>query len=196
MNNEYGFIYGEDIVRNLLQQYDLEEVLRLYRSGLIDFDLRNRFNFCMGELLRREARTDIKVADFIKENYQQRKLFCTHNHPTTFLFEEVCRQIVKHVDLSFDLLQIEVDNDNQAKLSQTNTPISPSDVEIHGYQFAPHDNWFSQGKELIVTIHQSVLSSRSIEERCCKIGRVIFMLAFKTAIFKNSCSKNSYGRNR
>ena len=73
-NNEYGFIYGEEIIKRLLQEHSLEDVLDLYRKGLIDFKLKSRFNFCMSELSRRESYTDIKVTDFIRANYQSRKL--------------------------------------------------------------------------------------------------------------------------
>ena len=52
---------------------------------------------------------------------------------------------------------IQIDNENQASLSQTNTPISPLDVEVHGYLFESNHNWFSDGKALISTISQSVL---------------------------------------
>ena len=38
---------------------------------------------------------DVRVANFIRENYQKKRLFHTMNHPTLALFEEEARQILK-----------------------------------------------------------------------------------------------------
>ncbi|MEZ4551432.1 MAG: hypothetical protein R2874_13420 [Desulfobacterales bacterium] len=45
-----------------------------------------------------------------------------------------------------------MENDNIGRLPEPNTPISPYDVEVHGYAFDFHENWFEKGKQLIELI--------------------------------------------
>ena len=80
------------------------------------------------------------------------KLFLTHNHPATKLLLEVCSQIKKASGLPLSLSWIDMENDNIGRLPEPNTPISPYDVEVHGYAFDFHENWFEKGKQLIELI--------------------------------------------
>lgn len=158
----YGKIYGDNIIINLLEKYDFDTVLKLYQNHQIDFDLNNRFEKCLSELRNREKGTHLKLADFIKTNYQKHKLFLTCNHPTTIVFIEACRQISKIADLPIDFEAFDFKNDNIANLVITKTPVSPYDIKCHGYQFDSDDNWFETGKELISMIAK--YQSRQDEE--------------------------------
>ena len=148
----YGKIYGENIIINLLEKHDLDTVLKLYENHQIDFDLHNRFEKCIAELARRESNTDIKLTEFITDNYQQHKLFLTCNHPTTVVFSEMCKQISQLVDLPLNLQIFDYGDENIADLVITKTPISPYDIECHGYQFDSNNNWSEIGEELISKI--------------------------------------------
>ena len=151
-DHDYGLIYGEEIIFDLLKKQDLSSILKNYEQGRIDFRLEKRFQQCISGLREREGSTDIKLADFILENYKSEKLFVTHNHPATKLLLEVCSQIKKASGLPLSLSWIDMENDNIGRLPEPNTPISPYDVEVHGYAFDFHENWFEKGKQLIELI--------------------------------------------
>ena len=151
-DHDYGLIYGEEIIFDLLEKQDLSSILKNYEQGRIDFRLEKRFQHCINGLRGRESSTDIKLSDFIFDKYKSEKLFLSHNHPATQLLQEVCRQIKEISGLPLSLDWIDVKNENIGRLPETNTPISPYDVEVHGYAFDFHENWFEKGKQLIELI--------------------------------------------
>jgi tetratricopeptide (TPR) repeat protein len=187
----YGKIYGEDIIIDLLQKYDVKTILELYENRKIDFDLKNRFDRCLTELASRENTTDIKLANFISANYQQHKLFLTSNHPTTIVFVEICQQIQRLTQLPIDFNLFDLNNDNIANLVITKTPISPYDIKTHGYQFNYEDNWLDIGRDLITKIanyysnHQSSLESSSIDRPLSKEFRIKIKQARQSFETKN-----------
>jgi tetratricopeptide (TPR) repeat protein len=187
----YGKIYGENIIFDLLSKYDRNYVLELYRNHRIDFDLKNRFEKCLSELARREETTDIKLSDFLRENYRKEKLFLTSNHPTTIVFIEVCRQIKNLTGLPIDLNIFDLNNDNIANLVITKTPITPYDISTHQYQFDCDKNWLEIGTELITKIANYYYNSqgdrlfRSDEGSMTKDFRVKINQARKSFETKN-----------
>jgi tetratricopeptide (TPR) repeat protein len=187
----YGKIYGEDIIIDLLQKYDVNTILELYQDGQINFDLKNRFDKCLTELAKRESTTDIKLAGFIDTNYRQHKLFLTSNHPTTIVFIEICRQIKELTNLPIDLNLFDLNNDNIANLVITKTPISPYDIKTHGYQFNYEENWLDIGRDLITKIanyysnHQSSREISSIDRPLPKEFRIKIRQARQSFETKN-----------
>lgn len=53
------------------------------------------FEEYMGKIKEREKAWDIKIYDFILENYQKTKLFYDEGHPTNVIFEKICMDILK-----------------------------------------------------------------------------------------------------
>ena len=56
------------------------------------------------DICQREKYCDVKILDFIKENYNKRVLFHSPNHPTHFLMAEVARRVLRFMginDVSF-----------------------------------------------------------------------------------------------
>ena len=151
-DHDYGLIYGEEIIFDLLKEQDIKSIIKDFQEGKIDFNLEKRFQHCIRGLRGRESLTDIKLSNFILNKYKSEKLFLSHNHPATQLLQEVCRQIKEISGLPLSLDWIDVKNENIGRLPETNTPISPYDVEVHGYAFGFHENWFEKGKQLIELI--------------------------------------------
>ncbi|PVZ70242.1 WcbI family polysaccharide biosynthesis putative acetyltransferase [Pelagibaculum spongiae] len=56
----------------------------------------------ISELKNRELRVDVKVVDYIIENYATERLFHTFNHPTSLLLIEYSSRILKHLGLSVE----------------------------------------------------------------------------------------------
>ncbi|WP_345993136.1 WcbI family polysaccharide biosynthesis putative acetyltransferase [Sulfurimonas sp. HSL-1716] len=146
--NSYGKIYGEEAIISLIQkQHTKNEILEKYMSGHIDFDLQNRFQESIDILVQKEYETDIKISDFIEQNYKKEKLFITHNHPTNIVFYEIIKKIFTILEIPFD--QSKIKNCRVNDLFETNCPITPYDIESHGYQFVHHNNWLEKGIKLI-----------------------------------------------
>lgn len=153
LNNKhsYGFIFGEEVIIDLLKSgKSKEEIIQDYREGEINFNLIKRFNKCLIEMKKRELSTNIKLAEFIEDNYQKEKLFITHNHPSNIIFYEIIRQIMTLVSLPID--QCEIQKSTIPDLRETNCPITPHDINIHGYEFNADKDWFIKGASLIELI--------------------------------------------
>jgi hypothetical protein len=151
-DHDYGLIYGEEVIFDLLKKQDIKSIINEYEKENIDFNLEKRFQHCINGLRGRESSTDIKLSDFILDKYKSEKIFLSHNHPATQLLQEVCMQIKEISGLPLSLDWIDAKNENIGKFPEINTPISPYDKKIHGYTFDAHKDWFNKGKQLIEQI--------------------------------------------
>lgn len=68
-------------------------------SPLSDDEVVKEFEECILKLKKREENWDIKISDFILENYKDIKLFYDVNHPTPFLMKEICKRLGKYLGL-------------------------------------------------------------------------------------------------
>jgi hypothetical protein len=91
-------IYGT--INNKIES--LEHACYLYNNDLIDYDFDNRYNnnYYISKL--KETDCDVKIIDFIYKNIANTKLFLTADHPTSFVFNEVTKQICEHLELDYD----------------------------------------------------------------------------------------------
>ena len=76
------------------------------------------------------------------------------------LLYEICRHIRGIADIPISLEGLDLTNENIANLPQTNCPISPHDVNTHGYAFGYHSDWFTKGTELIRSIANGYASEK------------------------------------
>jgi hypothetical protein len=150
--NVYGRIFGEEIIINQIKSgKNKEEIIHEYQEGDIDFKVVSRFTESLLIMKERESVTDIKLTNYISNNYRKNKLFITHNHPTNILMIETVRQILNLMSLKMaklDLSQIKT----STSLIQTNCPISTFDVKAHGYMFEEDEDWEREGASLIELI--------------------------------------------
>ncbi len=86
----------------------LEQILDLYDKNKIDFKYQERFDNTIKILQEKEKLTDIKVCDFILDNYKKHKLFNYHtvttdtthcNHPSNYLLLHYMNQIFEIMGL-------------------------------------------------------------------------------------------------
>jgi len=89
----------------------------------------------------REAALDIKIADYILENFQSRRLFYVFNHPHNSVMFEVCERAA-------ELLQVPFSNDKLRHLdhwlSGVAFPIHPAVYRALNLNF-PQETSFSIG---------------------------------------------------
>ena len=134
------FAYGDKNVREmaLSGQFGKDEIVEIlsaddyYSKEVIDKILKSDFE----EMEKREATCDVKIADFIKENYAKRILFHSCNHPTHFLMREVSERVIRFLgieDTSFDdewLVR------KKWSLKGQDLPIYPSVAKVMGLNIA------------------------------------------------------------
>jgi ABC-type polysaccharide/polyol phosphate transport system ATPase subunit len=148
-----GVIYGEEtIIGRLEQGASVEAIFDEYVEGSLDFGLRERFEDCMAEMERREQSTAIALSGHIRRNYRRKRQFLIFNHPTTDLLVELCDQLRALTGLPIDLPALRrIDDENAAKLpgERVNSPISPHDASILGYEFGYDFDWVERGGGLI-----------------------------------------------
>jgi hypothetical protein len=147
----YGVIFGEKQVVDVLRAgATADDAVDAYVSGEIDFELRQRFDRCMTEMRRRESTTELKLADYVEQNYQKKKQYLSHNHPTTDLVVEMCDQVRRLAGLPVDMDKLRaIDDPNVVGLHPGRAPVSPYDAEVLGYEFGPDDDWEPRGTELV-----------------------------------------------
>lgn len=159
--HKYGNIFGEEIIHNLILSGKSErQIIQAYRKNEIDFNLKKRFVDSLGIMRRKEMTTNIKLTEFIENNYKNQKLFVTHNHLTGFLLQEIIRQIDLITPLP--LGQKAIESIPITDMKATCCPITPHDVRVHGYQFPPDKDWLKKGEFLVKLIYDYFFIERDI----------------------------------
>jgi len=93
-----GYYGGEAILKLKEEGKTLEEVLRLFDSKKIDFQLKERSSISLEYMQFREQACTIKsISSYIKDNIKSTRLFYTQNHPTedfiAFVAGEICNYL-------------------------------------------------------------------------------------------------------
>lgn len=142
-------IIGEDIILNLfLNNVYIDDIIAMRARGEIDFRLKEKFQKSLDIMREREKYTDIKLADFIQNNYLEVQLFLSHNHPTNILFDELIRQLS-------DILNFNIKIDSNVfipPLCETVAPITPQDKAQHGYKWNPYRFHSSHASDVIIEL--------------------------------------------
>lgn len=100
LNNCYKYL-NEDIIVNLKKQnHSIENILEMYDNDKLDFNFNIRKNNSINILKNKEKTCMIKISDFILENYKDKELFLTNNHPTYIILKEMTKQILKILNIN------------------------------------------------------------------------------------------------
>jgi hypothetical protein len=144
-------ILNQDIILKLLQKYNKEEIIKMYDNDEIDFNFTERFNENINRMLEKEKLCDIKIVDFILEQYKKIKLFDVHVHPTIIIFDEIMKQIVDILKLNIDIIY----NKNwNGKLSNEIYPYSRYSIKHFNFEWIDKEELNSDKyyKNLIINI--------------------------------------------
>lgn len=99
--------FGGEILDSLVSQgLSTQDIINLLLENNINWGYQNRFYTSIEILKGKESITDIKISDFILENYKKQLLFLIPQHPTSIVFLNVANQILKK--LNIDQLSDEV----------------------------------------------------------------------------------------
>ena len=150
-------MFGSECILPLVEEgHGLIDIVKKFVDGKIDFKWDERFEYCMSELEQREAATDVKASQFIRDNFRQHKLFLSHNHPTSLLLVYCANQILDILGLY--PLREEGWPENLAGLHAASR-YTPYDIRHFGYQFYPNPDWVSHNVVLI----ESLVRDRFVE---------------------------------
>lgn len=126
-NNAYGlFPHGDKNIDKLVsEKRNLNEIISILREDNIytQQQISDNLSYQLEALVQRQKGCDIKIVDYIEQNYTKERLFNDLYRPTNFLLKEFARRILKYLNIyndEFESLEIKQD------LSTFKTPIYPS----------------------------------------------------------------------
>ena len=143
----------------------------------------------IGNLFLRESEVDIKVAEYIKDNYKRVKLFNQFNHPTRNLIEYVCSRII----IKVSAIEPCFTRKNSGYLDGIRAPIYPSLKKGLSLSFTDIELYYGKNggeynlSQLVIAFYNlyDTLDNSYIE---CKI------LEKKKSIFDIACKRNNITR--
>ena len=132
-----NIILNKDIIINLLKIYNKEKIIDMYNKNEIDFNFEKRFIENIDRMKEKEKLCNIKIVDFILENYKKIKLFCMHHHPTKIIFDEIVKQIFNLLNIQYNLI-----NQNQWNgiLSQEEYPYSRYSINHFNFDWIKEED--------------------------------------------------------
>ena len=97
---EKSFLHGFGHVYQCIKDgVSLDEIIRMYRGGELDFSFAERWETCIKLLRQKEQVCDVKIADFMEENKGHHMLFLSVNHPTTIVFWHMFMQLLDILEI-------------------------------------------------------------------------------------------------
>ena len=150
INGEYSTIspasiifMNKEVVINLKERgKTIEEIINMYDNNLIDFNYESRFKNTISILEEKEKNTDIKVSNFIKNNYKKYKLFnydtnsdgsANCNHPSNVLILEYVNQILNI--MGFDSITY-----NGTEFIGSHMLVSRYDIKYYNYEWVTSES--------------------------------------------------------
>lgn len=91
------FPYGDRIIIDGIEKgKPPAEILNYYRTGWERFgmNLDRLLEIESARLAARDARCDVKIGDFVLENFRRERLFWSNNHPTSVLLRELVHRLI------------------------------------------------------------------------------------------------------
>lgn len=106
----------------------------LHGQHFLSKELAELFDTFLKKIQDRERDWDVKITDFIKNNYQKEQLFFDPNHPTSVFLKYVASEVLSLLNINYDkdwLVKIKV-----KELDSYEMPIYPTVKENFGMTFS------------------------------------------------------------
>ena len=148
--NVPGFDYPDIFLESLLERELTEsQILHLYLNSKLSriYDFEELTLESKRHERNKETHTDIKYVDFIEENFRQRRLFNTVNHPRRELMVHTANSILDQLEMNplcADAVKMQPDTFPEFEL-----PIHPQVAEHFGLDFAgPEKKYHVYGADI------------------------------------------------
>lgn len=152
----------EDIIRLHSVGATLQDLQEMWSRNEIDFRIKQRFDECLAQMKTREQICQVKVADYVSDNYTTTKLFDTHNHPTKVIFLQYLRQLIR-LGILDGQVKIDEDQMEETNLPRPFCPTCPSDHAAMGYKYENDPDWDAKGRHVIGLIFKR-LSANAVNQ--------------------------------
>jgi len=126
-----------------VNRWSIEQAIKLWKSGDMLKWYSNSVEKSISMLCDKEDRCDIKVVDYIKNDFQKLRLFHVYNHPTNYLMSVLLHGLVAYVGLCGTRTPLLDQNFmRRQELSFVQMPIHPAlqnhydiNFEVSGFEF-------------------------------------------------------------
>jgi len=99
------FPYGDKNIDKLInEKKSVTEIISILKEDNIytKKQVMDNLNYQIESLIQRQEGCDIKIVDYIEQNYTKKRLFDDLYHPTNFLLKEFARRILKQLNIYTD----------------------------------------------------------------------------------------------
>lgn len=112
----YAFPYGDFVIDELIQKYDEKDTVKIIKNTNIFTKkfLNDLYNYRIANIEEREKKCDIRMLDYIVENWKKELLFFSKDHPNNHVLFEEARRLLAYLGFDdFDSEKVEVEELNQ-----------------------------------------------------------------------------------
>ena len=149
------YVGGDTLDKYKNQNINLDHILELYDSGNYDFELEKRFTKSMEYLKKKEDQfCNIKVSNFIMENYKNKPLFYTQNHPTETLLIYITDKIASLLEINKEEINY---HNNYGTAIWPNSIYMKKELEMNFINQDDNDGKYHYGNLLIHCYHHPEL---------------------------------------
>lgn len=92
-----------NIIKYIKEDISIDKILEMYDNLEIDFYFKERFENCIEILKFKEKECDVKVSDFIINNYKNIKLFVSQNHISDYFRIYIANIVLKLININIIL---------------------------------------------------------------------------------------------
>lgn len=140
------FPYGDRLALTIMNQTrDAEEALRQYRESDIKrvVDIDSLYEVACREIDYLDSLCDIKVKNYIIDNFRYRQLFSNVTHPLDGLVIEVLKEMITRIRIDFDLPEIEIPEPVGYRNWGMEVPLHPGVIEHFNLEWASPDTIYT-----------------------------------------------------
>ena len=156
INDNNLFLGGSCIDKYKSQSFSLDQILNLYDNESFDFELRTRFRHSIEYMRYKEnAFCNVKVVNYILENYKTTNLIDSHNHINGVLGSYISKQIYSKIVSQPSEKDIDILNQTMYKINKDDVlPYSKymkRELDID-YPLQSRDEYY---REIIISIYNN-----------------------------------------
>lgn len=100
------FPHSDNLIDMCVERgFSVEQIIEycMSENAMSEEEVTENFKLYMDKIRIREEQWDIKIYDFIKNNYKRRKLFFDVGHPTNVIFKYIAKSILEILKINDDI---------------------------------------------------------------------------------------------
>lgn len=112
------FLHGDKVIEQCIDaEMDMDEIIAFCKgdNALKEEEIKDNFRMYMNKLKLRERQWDIKIADFIEENFRKEKLFYDDGHPTNSVMKRIAVELLQKLNIEDSEIHCEIRMDTHEK---------------------------------------------------------------------------------